>query len=79
MTDSIVFEKTEAEGNVLGHDKIEIVEFNYDGKGSALVRWDSDPDLSSLQGEELDLVLFGDPGSGTRFYRLVSELTPVSI
>jgi len=79
MTDSIVFEKTEAEGNVLGHDKIEIVEFNYDGNGSALVRWDSDPDLDSLGGEDLDLVLFGDPGSGTRFYRLVSELTPVAI
>jgi hypothetical protein len=44
---------------------------NYDGKGGALVRFDKKPDLESFTGEDLDLVLLGDSGTGTRYYRVV--------
>ncbi len=64
----MVFKKIEDEGNSLGYDKIEILTFNYDGSGSALALLDGE--LGSVDKDELSCVLFGDPGSGDRYYEL---------
>ena len=65
----MVFKKIEDEGNSLGYDKIEILIFNYDGSGSALARLDGE--LGSIDKDELFYVLFGDPGSGAKYYELI--------
>lgn len=36
------FKKTKDDGNVLGFEIIEILQFNYDGKGSAIVKNDGE-------------------------------------
>lgn len=51
------FKKVSDNGNALGFDSIEILQFNYDGAGAALVK--EDGRLSLLKGEDLDSVLFG--------------------
>lgn len=43
--------------NWIGCEKIEIVEFNYDGKGNALVFMDGQ--LDYLSSDDLDFILFG--------------------
>ena len=65
----MLLEKITDEGNVFGHDTIEILVFNYDGKGGAIVRYDGEQEIVRLFGVDLDHVLFGDPGSGDRWYR----------
>ena len=45
-------------GNALGWEKIEIIQFNYDGKGNHVVRFDDNNYLDSLVGD-IDIALFG--------------------
>ena len=49
---------TNTDDNWLGYDVVEIVEFNFDGAGNALVRID-DEVLSAMAIEDLNLVLCG--------------------
>ena len=62
----LTLRKTNAEGNVYGFDTIEFLEFNFDGRGDALVRLDGD--LGLLSNGDLMYVLFGDPETGVRWY-----------
>lgn len=70
MKPLMTLKKTKAKGNPYGYKQIAILALNYDGKGGALVRWDRNPDLESLSVEDLDVVLLGDSGTGTRYYRV---------
>ena len=58
--------------NVLNFDSVEIIAFNYDGEGSALVLPSSKGDkakrVESYQREDLDVILFGDFVTGDIFY-----------
>lgn len=60
------FRKVRDEGNCLGYDEVEILAFNYDGSGGALVR--SDGELGSIGKIDLNWLLFGDAWSGDKFY-----------
>jgi hypothetical protein len=60
---------TSDEPNVYGYEAILIWQFNFDGKGTALVSHDDDAELNFYSGEDLEYILFGDPGSGHRWYR----------
>lgn len=62
------FKKIKDEGNVIGYDLIEIIKFNYDGKGSALVK--EDGKLGSLHPNDLNYVMFGND-SGEEYYQLI--------
>ena len=64
----MIFDKTAEDGNVLGNDTIEILLFNYNGKGDAIVRYDGGNELECLGGADLDYVLFGEPLDGKRGY-----------
>ena len=55
------FDKIRDEGNVYGFEVIEILGFNYDGEGSAIGEFDGD--LQSIHINDLELIMFGDPGS----------------
>ena len=57
------------ETNIYGFKRIDVWCFNYDGKGSALITTDDDPEFSSWGGDDLYNILCGDPASGTRWYR----------
>ncbi len=57
------------ENNILGFDIIEILQFNYDGKGTALAL--ADGDFIELDSKELlREVLFGD-NNGNKNYGLI--------
>ena len=73
MKPLIRLKKTRAPDNVYGHDQIEVLHFNYDGKGGAIVRYGKGRDLESIAKGDLDLILFGDPRSGVRWYRVVQR------
>jgi hypothetical protein len=55
--------------NVYGYKTIQILAFNFDGRGSALVSFDDDAELDSISSVDLNYILFGDLGSGHRWYR----------
>jgi len=61
LEDMMKFKKIRDEGNVYGFEVIEILEFNYDGEGSAIGKFDGD--LQSIHINDLELIMFGDPGS----------------
>ena len=63
---------TADEPNPYGYGTIQIWQFNYDGKGAALVTYDNETELDSISGEDLDYILCGDPGSGHRWYRPIN-------
>jgi len=63
------FKKVTDEGNVYGYEIIEIIQFNYDGKGSAITKVDGELDSYNLI--DLNTIMFGDPGSGDKYYKLV--------
>ena len=44
-------------GNCIGHGKIEIIKFNYDGDGNTLVRYDNENHYDFLTKDEIDIVL----------------------
>jgi hypothetical protein len=64
--------------NYYGYKTILIWQFNFDGEGSALVSYDDDLELDSIFGEDLQHILFGDSGSGHRWYRPVNLNVPVA-
>lgn len=63
------FKKVTDEGNVYGYELIEIIQFNYNGSGSAIAKLDGE--LDSIHKNDLPIILFGDPGSGDKYYQLV--------
>lgn len=65
------FKKIKDEGNVYGFDLIEIIKFNYDGKGSALIK--EDGELGSIHRNDLDIIMLGDPKSGEKYYQLIDR------
>lgn len=65
---------SELQHNVYGFEHIHIWCFNYDGKGAAIITFDDEDELNSLFGKDLDYILFGDPGSGVRWYRPVPKI-----
>lgn len=62
------FKKIRDEDNVYGFDIIEILKFNYDGEGSAIGKFDGE--LESIHVNDLEIIMFGDPGSGDKYYEL---------
>ena len=65
----MTLKKIKDENNVIGFDIIEIIQFNYDGKGGALVK--NDGILDSYVLIDLDYILFGDSGTGEKYYELI--------
>jgi len=63
---------TPANPKTYGYDTIRIWQFNYDGQGTALVSYDNNNELESLSGDDLHLILCGDPGNGHRWYQPVN-------
>lgn len=55
--------------NFYGFKRVDVIQFNYDGKGSALLRIDNRNELEAFYGEDLYMILMGDPSSGVRWYR----------
>lgn len=68
MNPIMVLRKICDEGNYIGFGRIEVLQLNYDGRGGALLVADGDP--MSPSGDDLDFVVLGDPGSGTRYYEM---------
>ena len=61
----LVLEKVTDDGNPYGFDCIEIIYFNYDGEGGALVK--EDGELEYCHPNDLHYILHGD--DGVRWYR----------
>lgn len=61
------------ESNPYGFEHIHIWCFNYNGQGDAIVGYDDSDEWYELGDVDLDLVLFGDPFSGIRWYRPVRK------
>ena len=57
------------EPNVYGFETIRIWQFDFDGQGGALVTYDDNSEFDACYGESLYYLLFGNPGSGHRWYR----------
>lgn len=53
--------------DVYGYEKIHFLQFNFDGKGSALVTHDDDPKLDSYCAIDVNQILFGSQ-DGIRSY-----------
>lgn len=66
---TLTLRKIRDDGNFIGFDTIEIVQFNFDAQGGALALVDGELELYS--GDDLEHILFGDPGDGTRYYEVV--------
>jgi hypothetical protein len=69
-------EKISSDGNAYGHDKIDIVSLNYDGDGSAIAINDDNGTLEHYALVDLEMILFGDPGTGDRWYKLIDTDHP---
>jgi hypothetical protein len=61
--------KVSDEGNAYGFETIEIIKFNYDGKGGAICICDGE--MMSFMIIDLDFILFGRPGDGQKWYKFV--------
>ena len=57
--------------NPYGFEKIHFWELNYDGRGSALVSHDDEADLDSYNLIDVNEILLGNAGHGTRHYHRV--------
>jgi len=68
----LILKKLTDDGNFIGFDTIRIWQFNFDGEGTALLSFDSEDELSSMYGMDLNFILCGDPVSGQRCYRPVN-------
>jgi hypothetical protein len=44
--------------NIFGHNELQIISFNIDGRGTARIKWDGE--MSQLYGHDLDLAILGD-------------------
>jgi len=60
---------TTEEPNAYGYETIRIWQLNYDGNGTAIVTYDDETELNLCYGADLNYILFGNPGSGHRWYR----------
>jgi hypothetical protein len=49
--------------------RIHVLQFNFDGRGSALLRYDDKEDLEVHAERDVTFILMGDPYSGQRWYR----------
>lgn len=65
----MIFKKTDACNNPYGYKEIEIIKFNYDGDGSAIVK--EEGLLSSYGIVDINIIMFGDE-AGTKLYELFS-------
>ena len=72
MKPLFVLEKTSDENNGYGYSRIELLCLNYNGQGGAIARFDNEAELNHITAGDLDFMLFGDPGDGDRWYRMVS-------
>ena len=52
----------------MGFDIIEFIQFNYDGKGSAIVK--NDGDLGAYKLIDVNQIMFGHAGTGEKWYEL---------
>ena len=59
--------KISDEGNDYGYDIIEILQFNYDGQGNAIAKFDGRLDF--LAQTDLDMILFGND-EGYQTYKI---------
>jgi hypothetical protein len=64
----MIFNTKKKKDNVYGYDVIEVIAFNYDGKGSALTF--ADGDLMSFAQVDIETIMMGDGGDGTTHYKL---------
>ncbi len=65
------FKKCSDVGNVYEFDIIEFIEFNYDGKGSAIVK--NDGELMTYKLVDVNQIMFGVPGTGEKWYELEEQ------
>lgn len=79
MRPVMVLKKAEAEGNPFGFERMEILCFNVDGQGAALVRREGgalEPDdevtVEIYSSEEVWTLVAGGDGDGNHFYREVA-------
>ena len=72
MSPILTLRKITDDGNWYGYEIIEILAFNYDGQGTALVRQDGE--VSSYGCVDLELIIHGDPGEGTRWYEPIGPM-----
>ena len=61
--------KVKDENNAYGYKQIDFIQFNYDGDGSSICF--NDGELSSYCENDTNMILFGDPVSGDKCYKLV--------
>lgn len=54
--------------NPYAFDRIHFLAFNYDGRGSALVRYDNRAALDTHSEAAVTMILVGDPGSGAIWF-----------
>ena len=66
------FVKITDEGNPYGYDRIDVVAFNYDNRGSALAL--SDGQFDSYAECDISTIMFGHPGTGDRYYELAAVI-----
>ncbi len=62
--------KISDEGNAYGFNRIDIIALNYDGDWGAIARNDDSETLDYYALIDLELVMFGDPGTGERWYKV---------
>jgi hypothetical protein len=55
--------------NDFGFDTIEILQFNYDGKGNAIALGNGEPEPMALSVEDVDYIMFGD--GNDQFYSVI--------
>lgn len=61
------------EGNAYGYETIEIIHFNYNGDGDAIGLYDGGNELEFIHHKDLDLILFGDPVEGSKWYKMTER------
>lgn len=62
------FKKCLDSGNIYEFDIIEFIQFNYDGKGSAIVK--NDGELMTYKLVDVNQIMFGHTGTGEKWYEL---------
>lgn len=62
------FKKCSDDGNIYKFNIIEFIQFNYDGKGSAIVKYDGE--LMTCKIGDVNQIMFGNAGAGERWYEL---------
>ena len=75
MKSSPILKLKQVKENAYGYERIDIVHFNFDGEGSALVYCyhEKEKHLASFRGKDLYRILIGDPGSGDIYYKEICD------